>query len=108
MKDFVDNHILTCHPYQRVKSERESSRGKIQPLLIPERKWQAIHMDWVLGLPPWPPNVGTYDAVLTITDRATKMVHFVATSRTEKATDTARYDIQHVVKIHGLPTQRHP
>ena len=30
------------------------------------------------------------------------MVNFVATSRTEKATDTARYFIQHVVKTHGL------
>ena len=101
--NFVDNYIRTCHTHQRVKSEMKSSRGKIQPLMIPERKWQTIHMDLVLGLPPWPPNVGTYDVVLTITDRATKMVHFVATSRTEKATDTARYFIQHGVKTHGLP-----
>ena len=103
MKEFVDNHVRTCHTCQRVKSERKSSRGKIQPLLIPERKWQAIHIDWAPGLPPWPPNVGTYDAVLTITDRATKMVHFVATIRMEKATGTARYFIQNVIKAHGLP-----
>ena len=56
-----------------------------------------------IGFTPWPPNVGTYDAVLTITDMATKMVHSVATNRTEKATDTARYIMQHVVCIHGLP-----
>ena len=31
------------------------------------------------------------------------MVHFVATNRTEKATDTARYLMQHVVRINGLP-----
>ena len=103
MKDFVDNHVRTCHICQRVKSERKSSRGKIQPFLIQERKWQAIHIDWVLGVPTRPPDVGTYDAVLTITDRATKMVHFVATKRTEKATDTASYPMQHVVKAHGLP-----
>ena len=71
--------------------------------MIPERKWQLVPIHWVLGLHSWPPNVETYDAVLTITDRATKMVHFVATSRMEKATDTARYSIQHVVKAHGLP-----
>ena len=40
---------------------------------------------------------------MTITDKATKMVHFVATNRTEKATDAARYLMQHVVKAHGLP-----
>ena len=103
MKDSVDTHVRTCNICQRVESERKATRGKIQPLLVPARKWQAIHMDWVLGLPPWQPNNGTYDAVLTITDRATKMVHFIATSKTEKATDTARYFIQHVVKTHGLP-----
>ena len=51
VKEFVDHHIRTCHTCQRVKSERKSSRGKIQPFLIPERKWQAIHIYWVLGLP---------------------------------------------------------
>ena len=60
-------------------------------------------MDSVLGVPPWPTNKETYNAVLTITDRATKMVHFVATNKDEKATDTARYFIKHVVKTHGLP-----
>ena len=83
--------------------ERKASRGKIQPLTIPERKWQAIHIDWVLGLPQWPQNIGTYNAVLTITYMATKVVHFVATNKDEKATDTARYFIQHVVKTHSLP-----
>ena len=73
-KEFVDHNVRTCHTCQRVKSERKSSQGKIQPLLIPEPKWQAIHIDWVLGSPPWPPNVGTYETVLTITDRASKMV----------------------------------
>ena len=55
------------------------------------------------GLTTWPPNVANYDAVLTIADRAPKMVHFVATNRKKKATDTARYLMQHVVKAHGLP-----
>ena len=31
------------------------------------------------------------------------MVHFVATNRTEKATYTACYLVQHMVKAHGLP-----
>ena len=38
MKEFVDNHIRTCHTCQRVKSERKSSLGKLHPFLVPERK----------------------------------------------------------------------
>ena len=60
-------------------------------------------MDWILALPPWPPHVGPYDAVLTFTDRSTKMVHFVPTRMDEKATDTARYFIHYIVRPHGLP-----
>ena len=60
-------------------------------------------MDWILGLPPWPPQIGTYNAVLTFTDRATKMVHFVPASLFEKATDTARYIMHYIVRQHGLP-----
>ena len=71
MKDSVDTHVRTCNICQRVKSGRKAARGKIQPLLIPARKWQAIHMDYLLGLPPWPPNKGTYDVVLTITHMVT-------------------------------------
>ena len=60
-------------------------------------------MDWVLGLPPWPHNVDTYNAVLTLTDRETKMVRFATTSKTESAADTARFFMNYVVRAHGLP-----
>ena len=91
MADIVKRHVQSCDVCQHVKAERRSTRGSLQPLKIPERKWHAVHMDWILGLPPWPPQVGTHDAELTFTDRATKMVHFVPTRRDEKATDTASY-----------------
>ena len=103
MKEAVDLHVKTCNTCQRVKSERKAARGKIQPLPIPEQKWHVLHMDWVLGLPPWPPNVGTYNAVLTLTDRATKMVHFVATSKADTAVDTARKIMNYSVRARGLP-----
>ena len=47
--------------------------------------------------------MGTYNAVLTLTDRATKMVHFVATIKAETAVDTARYFMNYVVQSHGIP-----
>ena len=103
MKEHVDHHVKTCNVCQRVKSERKRARGRIQFLDISQQKWHVVHMDWVLGLPPWPPNVGTYDAMLTFTDEATKMVHFVATNRFEKATDTARCFMHYIVRCHGLP-----
>ena len=103
LRKTVEKYVTTCPICQAVKAERKKKLGVIEPLRIPERRWQAVHMDWVLGLPPWPPGEGTYDAVLTFTDRATKQVHLVPTNRFEQATDTARYFLNYVVRVHGLP-----
>ena len=44
-----------------------------------------------------------YDSVLTVTDRATKMTHFVPTWKEVTALDTAEKFIRYIVKYHGFP-----
>ena len=99
----MELHVTSCHVCQTVKAARRKPGGLVQGLEIPERRWKSVHMDWVLGLPPWPPEEGRYDAVLTFTDRATKQVHLVPTNKFEQATDTARFFMHYVVRTHGLP-----
>ena len=103
LRAHVVKHVRECHVCQTAKTEHRRARGVVMPLRIPERRWNSIHMDWILGLPPFPPDKNTYNAILTFTDRATKMVHFVPTNKFEKATDTARFFFHHVVRLHGLP-----
>ena len=85
----------------------ESGKRKNSTLADTRAKMACSPHGLVLGLPPRPhhppPSVGNYNAVMTLTDRATKMVHFVATSRAETAADTARYFMNYVVRAHGLP-----
>jgi len=42
------NKRLTC---QKVKAEHQHSVGELRPLEIPTSKWDAILMDFVMGLP---------------------------------------------------------
>ena len=42
------NKCLTC---QKVKAEHQKPSGLLQPLEIPEWKWEQIVMDFVIGLP---------------------------------------------------------
>ena len=70
---------------------------------LPVQKWQAIWMDWIVGLPRITRDGRVFDSVLTVTDRATKMTHFIPTWREATAVDTADQFIRYIVKYHGLP-----
>ena len=64
-------------------------------------------MDWVVGLPSELRYGQSFGAILVVTDRATKMVHLIPTSKTEFAEDTARLLVANVFKLHGLPRSIH-
>jgi hypothetical protein len=40
-----------CDTYQIVKDEYQRPARSLQPLQVPERKWEEIAMDFVMGLP---------------------------------------------------------
>ena len=67
---------MTC---QQVKAEHQKPSGKLQPLPIPEWKWERITMDFVVGLPR---SRDGYDSIWVIVDRLTKSAHFLLVKAT--------------------------
>jgi hypothetical protein len=51
MKQDVTEYVALCDTYQRVKAEHQRPAGLLQPLKIPEWKWEEIGMDFIVGLP---------------------------------------------------------
>ena len=80
-----------------------ASAQSLQLLPLPLRKWQSISLDWVVALPALMRNGQLFDAVLTITDRATRMVHLIPTNAHETAEQTAELLFWHIFRLHGLP-----
>ena len=74
----------------------------MERVYLPVQKWQAIEMDWIVGLPRITRDGRVYDSVLTVTDRATKMTHFIPTLKEATAVDTADQFIRYIVKYHGM------
>ncbi|WVZ75808.1 hypothetical protein U9M48_023839 [Paspalum notatum var. saurae] len=51
MKRTVAEYDAVCDTCQRVKAEHQRPAGLLQPLKIPEWKWEEISMDFIVGLP---------------------------------------------------------
>jgi hypothetical protein len=51
MKRSVVEYVAICDTCQRVKAEHQRPAGRLQPLKIPEWKWEEITMDFIVGLP---------------------------------------------------------
>ncbi|KAG8471955.1 hypothetical protein CXB51_036468 [Gossypium anomalum] len=70
MKRDISEFVSRCLICQQVKAEHQVPSGLLQPITIPEWKWERITMDFVSGLPLSPRKK---DAIWVIVDRLTKL-----------------------------------
>ena len=69
MKKEVVEYVSKCFICQQVKAERQKPSELLQPLPIPEWKWERITMDFVFKLPP---TGQRHDDIWVVVDRLTK------------------------------------
>jgi hypothetical protein len=100
MKKDVAEFVTKCLTCQQVKAEHQRPSGLLQPLPIPEWKWEKITMDFVSGLPRTQKG---YDSIWVIVDRLTKSAHFLPAKSTFGADKLARLFIDEIVRLHGVP-----
>ena len=63
-----------CDVCRRVKAEHQRPAGLLQPLAIPEWKFDHIEMVFVTGFPK---SMRGNDAIFIIIDKLTKVAHFL-------------------------------
>ncbi|WVZ80969.1 hypothetical protein U9M48_028402 [Paspalum notatum var. saurae] len=79
MKRAVAEYVAVCDICQRVKAEHQRPAGLLQPLKIPEWKWEEISMDFIVGLPRTQKG---YNSIWVVVDRLTKVAHFIPVNTT--------------------------
>ncbi|KAA3484026.1 DNA/RNA polymerases superfamily protein [Gossypium australe] len=84
----------------QVKAEHQVPSGLLQPIMVPEWKWDQVTMDFVTGLPLTPSKK---DAVWVVIDRLTKSAHFIPIRVDYSFDKLANLYISEIVRLHGVP-----
>ncbi|KAJ9552981.1 hypothetical protein OSB04_017026 [Centaurea solstitialis] len=100
MKREVARYVEKCLTCLRVKAEHQRPHGKLQPLEIPEWKWEHVTMDFVTGLSA---TVRKHDAIWVVVDRLTKSAHFIAIREASSSEVLADIYVREIVARHGVP-----
>ncbi|KAA3480774.1 DNA/RNA polymerases superfamily protein [Gossypium australe] len=100
LKKEVTEFVGKCLTCQQVKAEHQLPSGLLQPVKIPQWKWERITMDFVSGLPLTPSKK---DSVWVVVDRLTKSAHFIPVRVDYSLQKLAKLYVSEVVRLHGVP-----
>ncbi|WJX40137.1 hypothetical protein P8452_27643 [Trifolium repens] len=101
MKRQISEFVYACLVCQKSKIEHQKPSGMLQPLFIPEWKWDSIAMDFVGGLPR---TTRGNEVIWVVVDRLTKSAHFIALKIGTLVPMLAEIYIERIVKLHGIPS----
>jgi RNase H-like domain found in reverse transcriptase/Reverse transcriptase (RNA-dependent DNA polymerase)/Integrase zinc binding domain/Chromo (CHRromatin Organisation MOdifier) domain/Retroviral aspartyl protease/Integrase core domain len=96
----ITRYVTSCDACQRNKPSTQSPMGPLMPLPIPSRPSAQWSMDLITQLPR---SRKGNDAIVVYVDKATKLVHFVATTTNVTAPQLAAITIHEIVRLHGVP-----
>jgi hypothetical protein len=100
MKREIAEYVAVCDSCQRIKAEHQRPAGLLQPLQIPQWKWDEIGMDFIVSLPRT--RIG-YDSIWVVVDRLTKAAHFIPVKNTYNSAVLAEIYMARIVCLHGVP-----
>jgi hypothetical protein len=89
MEREIAEYVARCDGFQRIKAEHQRPAGLLQPLQVPQWKWDEIGMDFIVGLPR---TRAGYDSIWVIVDCLTKAAHFIPVLYMSR-----------IVCLHGVP-----
>jgi hypothetical protein len=101
-KHEVQQFIQSCVQCASNKSSNQAPAGLLQPLEVPQKRWEHVSLDFI---GPLPLTLQTqYDMIFVVVDKFSKMVHLLPCKSTITAAQTAQLFFREVVRHHGIPS----
>jgi hypothetical protein len=99
MKRESSRYVSECDTCQKVKADYMKPGGLLQPLSVPDWKWDDISMDFIVGLPL---TVRKYNSIWVIVDQLTKSAHFIPVNTNYNIQKYAEIYIARVLCLHEV------
>jgi hypothetical protein len=100
MKGETAQYLAKCIECQQVKVEHRHPTRLLQPLPIPEWKWEIISMDFITGFPK---SNKHNDSIMVVVDKLSKETHFIPVKSTYKSINIANIFMKEIFRLHGIP-----
>ncbi|GAU51702.1 hypothetical protein TSUD_415130 [Trifolium subterraneum] len=97
----IAEYVYACLVCQKSKIEHQKPSGLLQPLFIPEWKWDSIAMDFVGGLPK---TAKGNEVIWVVVDRLAKSAHFIAIKVGTLVPKLAEIYVEQIIRLHGIPS----
>jgi len=99
LKEDVIKNVKECTTCQENKDEHMHPARLLEPLPIPEHKWESISMDFITGFP----RAQGKDCIFMVVDRLMKFAHFFSIAIDFSVTQVAKLFFREVFRLHDLP-----
>jgi hypothetical protein len=99
IKEDIPWYVRECMTCQQNKSKLTHVFGFLQPLPIPEKKWETIYMDFITGLL----KVQGMDCIYVVVDRLKHYAHLFSIHLEYSASPVVEIFFREVFRLHGLP-----
>jgi hypothetical protein len=100
MKGEITKYLARCQDFQQVKAEHQHPTSLLQPLLVPEWKWETILLEFITSFPK---TQKQNDSNMVVIDKLSKSAHFIPVKSTFKAINIAEIFMKEIFRLHGIP-----
>ena len=100
MKKDVVEYLSKCLTCQQVKAEHQELPCLLNPIPIPQWKWDNITMDFVSDFPL---TRRKHDSIWVIVDRLTKSAHFLPVQFDYSMDWLTELYVNEIVRLRGIP-----
>ncbi|WVZ21756.1 hypothetical protein V8G54_000300 [Vigna mungo] len=99
MRQDVHTFVTECEIYQQTKISAQKPTGLLQPIPPPNKCWEDLSLDFIVGLHPYEGNC----IILVVVDRFAKAAHFSMLPRSFSASKVVGLFMHMICKLHGFP-----